>query len=145
MPKPDGESEAPGRTRHEARNATNASRARRGRRCAGLRRGLGRDSRRDRGRGARGVRGPASSAGGGPQRLRPMTRLAHSATVLHILDQNPNKRGVVELQMVEMSAQLRARGWRMICCYNREAPGWLQDWMHRAGGELVALADPGRV
>jgi glycosyltransferase involved in cell wall biosynthesis len=64
-------------------------------------------------------------------------------TVLHVLGMNPNKRGIVELQMIEMSAQISADGGRLVCCYNYEAPPWLREWMARAGGELTSVPDPG--
>jgi glycosyltransferase involved in cell wall biosynthesis len=64
-------------------------------------------------------------------------------TILQVVGMNPNKRGIVELQMIEMSYQLSARGSRLVCCYNHDAPAWLRDWMFAAGGELASLPDPG--
>lgn len=62
--------------------------------------------------------------------------------ILHVIDMNPNKRGPVELQIVEMARQSAARGWRTIAAYAAQAPQWYADDVAEAGGELLVVPAP---
>jgi glycosyltransferase involved in cell wall biosynthesis len=53
--------------------------------------------------------------------------------VLHVLEMNPNKRGPVELQLVELSKQVRATGGRQTCCFPVAPPDWYSRLLAEAG------------
>ncbi len=55
---------------------------------------------------------------------------------------NPNKRGPVELQMLEMARQAKARGWRFVVAFSAAAPDWYASAMREAGAVLSPIASP---
>lgn len=56
-------------------------------------------------------------------------------TILNILALNPNKRGIIESQLIETARALRAREWRMVCCFSQEPPPRISETMSTAGCE----------
>lgn len=61
--------------------------------------------------------------------------------VLHIVDMNPNKRGPIELQLVEMANQSRDREWRMDVCFPTAAPQWYHTELSERGCGIHTIAD----
>lgn len=67
--------------------------------------------------------------------------MSNQKTVVNIVRMNPNKRGPVELQLVETCRQWTAAGGRFACWFTDPAPPWYQDMFDEAGGTLGVLND----
>lgn len=63
------------------------------------------------------------------------------AHVLHIVDMNPNKRGPIEMQLLEMARQSRERGWRMDVCFPVAAPEWYHHELSSYDCGIHTIAD----
>jgi glycosyltransferase involved in cell wall biosynthesis len=66
---------------------------------------------------------------------------------LEVVNMVPNKRGPVELQLVEMARQSRDRGWAMDIVFPADAPDWYARELAGVGGAvhtIPALAGDGR-
>jgi glycosyltransferase involved in cell wall biosynthesis len=64
-----------------------------------------------------------------------------SPCVLHVVDMNPNKRGPVELQLLEMAKHADRTGWRLVVAFPQDAPEWYAKLMGQAGAELLTVPD----
>lgn len=67
--------------------------------------------------------------------------MSHGRKVVNILQMNPNKRGPVELQLVETARQWTAGGGEFACWFTDLAPEWYSDMMAAAGGTLGVLGE----
>ena len=63
-------------------------------------------------------------------------------TILQVLEMDPNKRGVLELQLLEMASQLRKIGWKQLCIFKNAPKEWLIDWSERTGGIMLGISNP---
>lgn len=68
--------------------------------------------------------------------------VSHKITVLHVLNMNPDKHGVLEMQMLEMAQQLTNMNWRQIVIFNNEPQQWMKEWSDRTGGIMLSVPDP---
>ena len=66
----------------------------------------------------------------------------HKTTVLHVLNMNPDKHGVLELQLLEMARQLTEIGWQQIVVFSNELQPWMKEWSDRTGGIMLSVPDP---
>lgn len=67
---------------------------------------------------------------------------APAITVMHVLAMNPNKRGPLELQLLEMARQLHARGWRQVAVFSGRPPPWYADLLEESGCAFHWVEDP---
>ncbi|MHB1459921.1 MAG: glycosyltransferase family 4 protein [Armatimonadota bacterium] len=63
-------------------------------------------------------------------------------TVMHVLNMNPDKHGVLELLLLEMAQQLTDMGWRQVVVFNNEPQQWMKEWSSRTGGTMLGIPDP---
>jgi glycosyltransferase involved in cell wall biosynthesis len=59
--------------------------------------------------------------------------------ILNVVDMNPNKRGPVELQLLETGRRVVARGGGFACWFTSAAPDWYSSEMADAGIDLGVL------
>ena len=59
--------------------------------------------------------------------------------ILNVVDMVPNKRGPVELQLLEAARQATARGSRFVARFTGPAPDWYAEAMRTAGADLGTI------
>ncbi len=67
--------------------------------------------------------------------------MAAKKIVMHVVNMNPDKHGVIEMQLLEMAEQLSHDGWQQIVIFNNEIQPWMQQWADRVGGIVFTVKD----